>query len=66
MTTLRALGAPPSTPEGHLARIERHLARVAEGHDPLGHLFAIERLARAERAERLDALRRPESRAPRP
>jgi hypothetical protein len=32
-------------------RIEAHLARLAVGHDPLGHLFAIERLARATRAE---------------
>jgi len=35
----------------YVARIEAHLARVAQGHDPLGHLFAIERLARAARAE---------------
>ena len=33
------------------ARIEAHLARFAAGHDPIGHLFAIERLARAARAE---------------
>lgn len=35
----------------YLAWIEAHLARLAQGHDPLGHLFAIERLARAARAE---------------
>lgn len=33
------------------ARIEFHLERLAAGHDPFGHLFAIERLARAARAE---------------
>jgi hypothetical protein len=35
----------------YVARIAAHLARLAEGHDPLGHLFATERLARAARAE---------------
>jgi hypothetical protein len=34
-----------------IARIEQHLVRYASGHDPLGHLLAIERLARAARAE---------------
>jgi hypothetical protein len=37
--------------ERFLSRIEDHLVRFAEGHDPLGHLFAIERLARVARAE---------------
>jgi hypothetical protein len=37
--------------DAYMARIEAHLARLAQGHDPLGHLFAIERLARAARAE---------------
>ena len=37
--------------ERYVARIEAHLARLAQGHDPFGHLFAIERLARAARAE---------------
>lgn len=48
----------PSTPmtEGETAglyvtRIEAHITRLGQGHDPLGHLFAIERLARAARAE---------------
>ena len=41
-------------------RIEAHLARLAQGHDPLGHLFAIERLARAARAEWWEAGRRAE------
>jgi hypothetical protein len=35
----------------YVARIEVHLARLDQVHDPLGHLFAIERLARAARAE---------------
>jgi hypothetical protein len=35
----------------YVARIEAHLSRLAGGHDPLGHLFGIERLARAARAE---------------
>jgi chorismate-pyruvate lyase len=37
--------------EKYVIRIEAHLARLAQGHDPLGHLLAIERLARAARAE---------------
>lgn len=32
-------------------RIEAHLVRLRQGHDPFGHLFAIERLARAARAD---------------
>jgi hypothetical protein len=36
------------------ARIETHLGRLADGHDPPGHLFAIERLARAGRGEWLE------------
>jgi hypothetical protein len=47
--------APASTrgvaADGYAAWIEIHRAKLAEGHDPLGHLFAIERLARAARAE---------------
>jgi hypothetical protein len=35
----------------YVARIEVHLARLAQGHDPLGHLLGMERLARAARAE---------------
>jgi hypothetical protein len=35
----------------YTARIELHLARLADGHDPFGHLISIERLARAARAE---------------
>jgi hypothetical protein len=37
--------------EAYLVRIKAHLACLATGHDPLGHLFGIERLARAARAE---------------
>jgi hypothetical protein len=37
--------------EAYAARISVHLDRLAAGHDPFGHLFAIERLARAARAE---------------
>jgi hypothetical protein len=44
--------------DAYVARIEAHLARLAQGHDPLGHLFAIERLARAARAEWWEAGRR--------
>jgi hypothetical protein len=35
----------------YVARISVHLARLAQGRDPFGHLFAIERLSRAARAE---------------
>ncbi|MGA2514616.1 MAG: hypothetical protein ABSG37_13525 [Candidatus Limnocylindrales bacterium] len=41
----------------YVARIEAHLTRLAAGHDPLGHLFAIERLAGAARAEWREAER---------
>jgi len=46
--------APPvrsEAAEQYAALIEQHLAHLAQGHDPLGHLFAIERLVRAARAE---------------
>jgi hypothetical protein len=48
--------------EVYAARIEGHLARLAHGHDPLGHLFAIERLALAARAEWWEAGREAERR----
>lgn len=35
----------------YTAKIESHRNRLLKGHDPLGHLFAIERLARAARSE---------------
>lgn len=37
--------------ERYTAWIEVHLDRLARGHDLMGHLFAIERLARAARSE---------------
>lgn len=48
--------------EAYVARISVHLDRLTQGHDPFGHLFAIERLARAARAEWL-ALERQDGRA---
>ncbi len=32
-------------------QVSHHLERLGSGHDPWGHMFAIERLARARRAE---------------
>jgi hypothetical protein len=52
MTSTRAAAAPDEVVERYVVRIEAHLVRLAEGHDPLGHLLGIERLARAARAER--------------
>ena len=37
--------------DDYVGRIEAHLGKLAQGRDPLGHLFAIERLARGARAE---------------
>jgi hypothetical protein len=51
MSGTRAPLAQCELAEAYVARIEAHLARLAAGHDPFGHLFAIERLARAARAE---------------
>jgi hypothetical protein len=51
MSTAHALVARPKTTEFYVARIEDHLACMAKGHDPLGHLFGIERLARVARSE---------------
>ena len=48
--------------ERYVARIEAHLVRLRDGHDPRGHLFAIERLARAARAESWEAQRQTEPR----
>jgi hypothetical protein len=52
--------------ERYVARIEEHLVRLAEGHDPLGHLFGIERLARCARSEWLETLRGAERERHRP
>ena len=46
--------------ERYVARIEAHLVRLAQGRDPMGHLFAIERLARVARAESWEAQRQTE------
>ncbi len=43
--------APGDVVERYVVRIEAHLVRLAEGHDPIGHLLGIERLARSARAE---------------
>ena len=51
MSGLQALGARRELAERYVARIEAHLACLAHGHDPMGHLFAIERLARGARTE---------------
>jgi hypothetical protein len=40
-----------------VAKIRAHLVRLVDGHDPMGHLFAIERLARVARAEWWEAER---------
>jgi hypothetical protein len=50
MSAANAPVAPSHVTDVYVARIEAHLVRLAHGHDPLGHLFAIERLARAARA----------------
>jgi hypothetical protein len=43
--------APVDHIEQRLTSIDSHLERLARGHDPYGHLLAVERLARAARAE---------------
>ena len=51
MSDLQAPVARGDAAERYVARIEAHLVRLRNGHDPMGHLFAIERLARGARAE---------------
>ena len=51
MSGSAARTVPGEAPEAYAIRIEAHLVRLAHGHDRLGHLFAIERLARAARAD---------------
>jgi hypothetical protein len=60
MSTTHAPIASTDLTNVYVARIEAHLARLAAGHDPLGHLFGIERLARAARAEWWEAERQTE------
>lgn len=57
MTGAQAPVVPDQVTERYRSRIEAHLVRLRVGHDPMGHLFAIERLARAARAERWEAQR---------
>jgi|GEM_PF-3339187 hypothetical protein len=51
MNEVRAPAVRSELADVYLARIAAHLTRVSQSHDPFGHLFAIERLARAARAE---------------
>lgn len=60
VSAVRAPAARNEAIERCLARMEAHVVRLAEGHDPWGHLFAIERLARAARVEWSEARREPE------
>jgi len=57
VTAARARLEPNVATGRCVSRIAAHLARLAEGHDPMGHLFAVERLARAARAEWWEAHR---------
>lgn len=66
MNDTHAPAAPSEAVERYLSRIEAHLVRLAQGHDPLGHLFGIERLARGARSEWLATLRQDEREAHRP
>lgn len=49
--------AAPEVVERYVVGIEAHLVRLAQGHNPMGHLFGIERLARGARAEWREAQR---------
>jgi hypothetical protein len=60
MSDSEAPVAPSQVAERYVVRIEAHLVRLAQGHDPLGHLFGIERLARGARAEWWEAQRQSE------
>jgi len=46
--------ASPAT-RSYRSWIVKHIVRLNEGHDPLGHLFALETLARAARSEIAEA-----------
>jgi hypothetical protein len=51
MSRLRAPVERPVLVERYVTRIGAHLTHFSHGHDPMGHLFAVERLARSARAE---------------
>ena len=51
MRTSAAETSGPAVAARYRPWIQAHLAGLADGHDPFGHLFAIERLARAARAD---------------
>ncbi len=48
MNGTRAPAVRSEAVQRYAVRIEAHLARLARGHDPMGHLFGIERLARGK------------------
>jgi hypothetical protein len=60
MNAAHAPVVPTDAVERYLSRIEAHLVRLRDGHDPMGHLFGIERLARGARAEWWEDHRRSE------
>jgi len=60
MSGTQAPAVPSDTVERYLSRIEAHLVRLREGHDPMGHFFGIERLARGARSECRELLRQAE------
>jgi len=60
MSGTLAPAVPSDTVERYLSRIEAHLVRLREGHDPMGRLFGIERLARSARSECRELLRQAE------
>lgn len=66
MTDTHAPAARSKLVQRYVARIDAHLVRLANGHDPVGHLFGIERLARAARAEWREEQRRAELERPAP
>jgi hypothetical protein len=66
MSVANSRKVPAPWVEGYLTRIDTHLAHLIAGHDPLGHLFAIERLARVARSEWWETQRQPDGGKPRP
>ena len=66
MNDTHAPARPTQAIERYVARIDAHLVRLVDGHDPMGHLFSIERLARAARAEWREGRRRAELERPAP